>query len=102
MSDSINNRSAAVRHYLDRKGADPTVARRYSLVAARWDALRLAIHRGQTTPADDVRFRELSQILQALTVKLGLGTNLTDARGFLPSDPQRIICRSWVEAAAGW
>lgn len=82
-------------------GADPATARRYSLVAARWEELCLAADRGQTTPADDTRLRELTQVITAMSGQLGFKA-LTDANGFLPGDPQRIICESWQEAAEGW
>jgi hypothetical protein len=108
---SLANRAAAIRHYLARLDADPAVARRYSLVAARWEALRLAMNRGKTTPADDARFLELTGVLRALTAKLGLATHpgteavegITDRAGFLPRDPQRIIyAETWQMAADGW
>jgi hypothetical protein len=102
MSAAKSNRAAAIRHYLDGMGADPTTARRYSLVAARWEALRLAIDRGHTTPGTDDRFRELTPILKALTVELGLGPEVTGWKGFLSGDPERIICDTWQEAADGW
>lgn len=119
MSASIANRAAAIRHYLF--DAEPALARRYSLVAARWEALRLAMDRGKTTPADDARFRDLSDVLRALTAKLGLATGtganrsssnnlgpeaiagITDRAGFLPRDPQRIVqAETWQTAADGW
>jgi len=89
------------------------------VVAARWEELRLAMDRAKTTPADDERFRELSHALKALTDEMWLTgphlppsarsaerwpdhvPGLTDVRGFLPGDPQRLWCRDWREAA-GW
>ncbi len=100
-ADSVSNRAAAIRQYLARMDADPATARRYSVVAARWEALRLAMERGRTTPGDDKRFLELSHILGGIGAKLGF-TELTDANGFLPGDCQRLMCRTWQEAAEGW
>jgi hypothetical protein len=106
----IANRAACIRHYLS--DADPAIARRYSLIAARWEQLRLAVDKGRTTPADDARYVELSGLMRALTARLGLpackvGTGeaipgITNGQGFLPNDPCRIIHGSWQEAAEVW
>jgi hypothetical protein len=74
--------------------------------------LRLAIDRGKTRPTDFDRYRELSAVLRALTKELGLETvsvgsgdaipGLTDARGFLPGDPQRMFTGvDWRNDAEG-
>ncbi|ORB70859.1 hypothetical protein BST44_22785 [Mycobacterium scrofulaceum] len=112
MSAAVAHRAAAIRHYLAGLSADPVDARRYSLAASRWEALRRAMLRGDTTPGDSDRYHELSSVLRALTRKLGLPAvsvgsgdaipGLTDARGFLPGDPERIFCDSWREAARDW
>lgn len=100
MSASTANRAAAIRDYLARMDKGPAMARRYSVVAARWEELRLAMDKGKTTPADDARFLDLSHTLKAIGSKLGFA-DLTDADGFLPGDPARIICSAWQEAAEG-
>lgn len=63
MSVSIANRASAIRHYLNRPGPpmDLPTQYRYSIAAARWEALRLLIHDGKSIPADDRRFREIGR-----------------------------------------
>lgn len=116
MSESVRNRSAAIRAYLmntDSPG-DPVTVRRYSAIAARWESLRLLIDSDRATPADDTRFRELSGLLRAATEQLGLETctetdkglegipGLTRPNGFLPADPERILAKDWRDAARDW
>jgi hypothetical protein len=101
MSSGIAERAAAIRHYLA-DHPDRTLVRRYSFVAARWEELRLAQHDGNTTPDDDNRFREVTEMLRALTKKLGLGDIVTGWRDFLPKDPQRLLGDSWLESARLW
>ncbi len=74
MSASIENRAAIIRDDVHRLGppTDPATLYRYSMVAARWEALCLLRHRGESTPADDQRFWELSDLLRTLTPKIGL------------------------------
>jgi hypothetical protein len=111
VNTAVTNRAAAIRDYLSRREADPLLSRRYSLIAAHWEALRLARDKDRTTPADDASFLDLCAILTALTAKLGLITHpgpeavdgITDGRGFLPHDPQRIVhAETWRSAAEDW
>jgi hypothetical protein len=104
MIESLRNRAAAIRDYLDKRdlSIDPTMLYRYSVTAAQWEAVRLFIDRGNVTPADDRRFADLTNVLRALSEQIGLGGELTDSRGFLIGDPSRIICDTWQEAAEGW
>ena len=60
----------------------------------------LLIDRGKGTPADDKRFSELSLVFRALLEQMGVGSELPT--GFLPNDPERILCDTWQEAAEGW
>jgi hypothetical protein len=62
MNESLKNRAAAIRDYLDKQEPplDPTLVYKYSLIAAQWEAVRLLIDRGKGTVADDRRFNELS------------------------------------------
>lgn len=76
--------------------------RKYSFVAARFEEMKLAQHDGRTTPDDDARFREVSEMLVVLTKKLGLGESVTGWNDFLPGDPQRIISDSWLQSARLW
>ena len=101
MSNAIAERASAIRHYLS-DHPDRATVRRYSFVAARFEELKLAQIDGRTRPDDDARFRELGEMLQALTKKLGLGDSVTGWNDFLPKDPQRIISDSWVESARLW
>jgi hypothetical protein len=119
MSTALVNRAAAIRQALDGMGRDPIIANRYSVVAARWEELRLAMYQRRTTPGDDDRFRDLSRVLKALTDELwpreqpveptaeclaefpDYVPGITSAQGFLPG-PDRIICKSWQDAAGGW
>jgi hypothetical protein len=104
MRESIKNRAAAIRQYVDKRDlpADPATIYRYSVTAAQWEATRLLIDKGKGTAADDRRFAELSDVLRTLSRQVGLGDELTMSSGFLPSDPSRIICETWQEAAEGW
>lgn len=106
----MNTRPAAIRSYLS---GDPKTVHRYSIVAARWEGLRLLIDAGDGTAADDARFRELTTILKVVTAQLALSTcaeqnhpddvpGITDWKGFLPGDPERILASDWREAASGW
>jgi hypothetical protein len=75
--------------------------RKYSFVAARWEQLRVRMQDGRTTPDDDVRFRELGEMLRALGNALGF-SDVTASNGFLPGDPGRIFGDSWLENARLW
>jgi hypothetical protein len=103
--ESIKDRTASIRDYLDRQDdlhADRATIYRYSITAAQWEAMRLLIDKGRGSPADDRRFTDLGGVLKALSRQIGLGDDLTGWRGFLPRDPQRLICGTWQEAAAMW
>jgi hypothetical protein len=105
VGESIKNRAASIRWYLDRQddlSADRATMFRYSLTAAQWEATRLLIDGGKGSPADDRRLSELGRALGVLTREIGLGDDLTDYRGFLPRDPSRLIDKTWQEAAEGW
>lgn len=98
-ADAVEERAAAIRDYLRNDHADSKLVAKYAKVAARWEELRFAQRKGLTRPQDDDRLRELSRALQDLTARLGLGSTLTDANGFLPRDPARIICNDWLDHA---
>jgi hypothetical protein len=103
--ESIKNRAAAIRWYLDRQEdltADRATTYRYSLTAAQWEATRLLVDSGKGKAADDRRLADLGRALGALTRQIGLGDGLTDVNGFLPRDPSRLIEATWQEAAGGW
>jgi hypothetical protein len=105
MRESVKNRAAAIRDYLDRQDdlhADAATIYKYSVTAAQWDAMRLLIDRGKATSADDKRLAELGNLLKKLSEQIGLGGALTDPNGFLPRDPSRIIEKTWQDAAEGW
>lgn len=101
MSNRVAERTSAIRDYL-RDHPDRFLVRKYSFVAARFEEMKLAHLAGDMTPAGDVAFREVTEMLQALTVKLGLGKSVTGWNDFLPGDPQRIISDSWPECARVW
>lgn len=101
MSNRISERAAAIRDYL-RDQPDRGLVRKYSFVAARFEEMKLAQYDGRTTPDDDARFREVSEMLRALGKRLGLGDSVTGWRDFLPGDPQRIFSGSWLESARLW
>ena len=105
MRESIRNRAAAIRDYMDKQddlAADAASIHRYSVTAAQWEAVRLLVDRGKGTAADDRRFVELSDVLKTLSERVGLGGALTMPGGYLPRDPGRLICKTWQEAAEGW
>jgi hypothetical protein len=104
MNASTANRASSVRHYLDAFGVntDPATLYRFSVLLASWEGLRLLIDAGRGTVADDHRLTALHHMLEPLSQEMGLGTELTDKRGFLRRDPQRLICSDWRHAAAGW
>jgi len=101
MSNAISERAAAIRDYL-RDHPDRGSVRRYSFLAARFEELKLAQIDGRTTPDDDARFREVGNMLKALTERLGLGDDITGWKDFLPKDPQRLISDSWPDCARLW
>ena len=53
MRESIKNRAAAIRQYVDNRNlpADPATIYRYSVTAAQWEATRLLIDKGKGTAA---------------------------------------------------
>jgi hypothetical protein len=101
VSNRISGRAAAIRDYLS-DHPDRGLVRKYSFVAARFEEMKLAQHDARTTPDDDARFREVEEMLLALTKKLGLGDSVTRWREFLPGDPQRIVSDSWLDCARLW
>ena len=72
----VSARASAIRHYL-RDHPDQPLVRKYSFVAARLEQTRLAQVDGDTTPGEDGSFRELAEMLRALTHQLGLGDAVT-------------------------
>lgn len=114
---SIANRASVIRQDIHRlTDADRSLIYRYSMTATRWEALRLLIDQGKSTPADDRRFSELSAILWDLTERLGLEV-ATEERcapdavvgitvpwgGFIPGDCSYLISgETWQTAASGW
>ena len=112
MNESLKNRTAAIRDYLGKMDLDPALSYSYAATAARWEAIRLLIHRRKNTLTDDYRYRELSTLLRSLTAKLGLPAcveggwdavpGITDGKGFLPKDCCRFLCKDWKEAAEMW
>lgn len=105
MRETVKNRAAAIRDYLDRQddlAADAATLYRYSVTAAQWEAMRLLIDSGKGAPADDRRFGDLTSVLKVLGKQAGLGEEIVAWRGFLPRDPQRIIFETWREAAEMW
>jgi hypothetical protein len=116
VSESVKNRASVIREYLERVGppTEPALRYRYSVIAARWERLRLQRDRGQSTPADDRRFWELSSVLRTLTEKIGLDAldettdpeaipGITSWGGFLPLDLGYLIAgETWQSAAEGW
>lgn len=97
MSSALAERAAAIRHFR-RNHADQAWARRYSFIAARFEEMKLRQLDSKTTPAEDARFREVERMLKVLTG----GDKVVDVNGFLPGDPQRIIFKTWREAAEMW
>jgi hypothetical protein len=98
MSDAIAERASAIRHYL-RDHPDAGLVRKYSFLAARFEEMRLAQHDKRTTPDDDARLRQVTEMLRVLTTKLDLGDSVA---GFLPKDPQRLLRGSWVDCVRLW
>jgi hypothetical protein len=101
LSNAISERAAAIRDYL-RDHPDRASVRRYSFLAARFEELKLAQIDGRTTPDDDARFREVGDMLRALTKTLDLGDSITGWKEFLPKDPQRLVFDSWLDSARMW
>jgi hypothetical protein len=73
MSNRIAERASAIRHYLS-DHPDLSLVRKYSFVAARFEEMKLAQLKGDTTPAEDVAFREVTAMLVVLTQKLASET----------------------------
>jgi hypothetical protein len=68
----VKEHAAEIRSDMARLGKDPAVSRRYAMVAARWDWLRLLRDRGDSAPGDDMRFAELTNVLRGLSEQLQL------------------------------
>jgi hypothetical protein len=114
---SVTNRAAVIKEYLSRlTSSDAALIFRYATVAARWEALRLMAHQGRSTPGDDAKFRELSDLMRRLTAKLPLESDLateghcgpdgipglTAWDGNLPLELGGLLRQSWQESASGW
>jgi hypothetical protein len=117
MNASMENRASIIRDGVTRMvpAIDPATRYRYSVLAARWERLRVLIHSGGSTPADDTRFRDLTVILRALSEKHGIPTatedhagpdaivGVTGYDGFLPGDSSYLLSgETWQTAAEGW
>jgi hypothetical protein len=84
---NVAERANAIRHYL-RHHVDQPLVRKYSFVAPRFEEMQVAQIDGNTTPAEDATFREVSEMLQVLTKRLDLavtGDGITGWKGFLPN-----------------
>jgi hypothetical protein len=114
---AIDNRASVIREYIARimPPVDPTDLFRYSVLAARWEFLRLLAHNGGSTPDDDRRFRELTPLLAALTARIDLPDvatedhsgpdavpDITTYAGHLPLDIGELMGETWHESAALW
>lgn len=117
MIESIRNRAGILRLDIERASCsvDRALIYRWSVCAARWEALRLKIDQGLAAPADDRRYADLTAVLRVISAKLGLETATDDNRaedsvvgvtvswgGFLPGDCSHLLGDSWQESAAGW
>ena len=117
MSAALDNRASVIRGDIARMELplDPATVRRYSIIAARWEELRLLIHEGKSAPADEHRFREGTPIFRALTAELGLDAadethpgpetipGITGWDGFLACDFSYLIANeTWQSTAADW
>ncbi|OCB21808.1 hypothetical protein A5674_27075 [Mycobacterium malmoense] len=107
MNDPIKERAFAIRDHITRLhenlSPDPDDLDRFSVALATWDRLRLQLDRGQATPADERRFEDLTTACEDLSEKIGLGRVLTIDGGFLVGlAPERIINKTWQEAAEAW
>lgn len=104
MNESIKNRAAAIRQDVSNfHSPDPNDLYRFSVALATWDALRLQIDRGPATVGDDRRLADLTSLCEDLSEKVGLGRTLTLSGGFLVGcGADRLINKTWQEAAEGW
>jgi hypothetical protein len=93
-------RTELPRSVLDDLNIEPSLLYRYSLIAARWEAVRLLIDKGKGTSADDRRFAELSHLYRAASEQIGFGAELPS--DFLPNDPSRVLVDTWQQAAEIW
>jgi hypothetical protein len=67
LSNRVAERASAIRDYL-RNEPDQSLVRKYSFCAARFEEMRLAQLKGDTTPAEDVAFREVSEMLRGVAL----------------------------------
>lgn len=115
--DDIAQQSEDIRTWFALWGpaADPTLIHRYSILAPIWQWLRFRKWRGLTSPAENVRFRELTDKLRTLVADIGLSPlcasedasdaigGVTTGEGHLPHDAALSLIReSWRESAALW
>jgi hypothetical protein len=103
LNESIKNRAAAIRDYVSKfHSPDPNDLYKFPIALATWDALRLQIDKGPATVDDDRRLADLTSLCENLSEKVGLGRTLTSAGFLVGSASDRIISKSWQEAAEGW
>jgi hypothetical protein len=94
-------RADAIASFPRHDHLDPIHRTRYSRLLATYDRLRLDADRG-TAPGMESRLREVEHRCREMSLRLGLGDQLTDRYGFLLGDPSRILDATWQLAAGGW
>ncbi|EIU17941.1 hypothetical protein MA5S0422_1798 [Mycobacteroides abscessus 5S-0422] len=113
--DAIAQQSEDIRTWFALWGpsAEPTAVHRYSILAPIWQWLRFRKSRGLTSPAENVRFRELTDKLRPLIAEIGLPcasadsavaiAGVTTCDGHLPHDfGLALLGESWQQSAASW
>lgn len=105
-------RAAEIRTWITGRLTRPVPLARvaaYARVAASWEDYRLRVH-DHPLPADAERLVALTGALRELSAELGLATctgadagadgvpGCTDANGYLPGDPARLLCEGWLYA----
>ena len=119
----IRERADELAHYWRKRPHDRQDVRRYSLLAARADWLRLLIHEGKATPADRQAFEDLIPRLREAVGKLnwdnfgpherpaerhhlpnmivegGFIPGVTQYLGHMPGDVSEILLTNWLESA---
>ena len=106
MRESIKNRAAAIRQYVDNRNlpADPATIYRYSVTAAQWEATRLLIDKGKGTAADDRRRLQPRRPPQRLPRQIPCPTLVRFAAPFAVGTRELMpqVCRNSPVNRAKW
>src|SRR5271170_7433332 len=98
---SLEGHAAAIRGDMARMEKDPVASRRYATVAARWGQIRLRRQRGLSTPGDDARFTELTNVTPPIEHRATNDEYEPTRARRRPGDGARLLCQCARNGDAG-